>query len=195
MRRLVVGTDLRALCPLRHGGDGVVGAHGQDQAALDGHDLVRPFLEKAGDDAVLSRRDGIKRLVAVALAGRSGRDRQVGQRLTAEAVQRIEDALLFNARFGLIGQVPKFAAAALLGVWTQAAYAVGRTAQYFFNFSVCGSLADVGDAHLVFLVGRGVRDKHGAAVYAAHALSIACEARDLRAVEFVFLHGVFLCFT
>ena len=181
----VVGADLVFAQILHDRRPRRVGARGLDAAAFDLDDLVRPLLEKSGDRPVFSRCGRVLRLIPVSLAGFRPGDLHALELLPAQPVQRIRHALRLEFALGGIVQMPEIAAAALLGIGAQAIDTVRRARYNLLDPAVCGVFPDVDDAKLVFLVRRGVRHKHGAALHAANAQPLAGEARDGSAVDFV----------
>lgn len=181
--RLVIGSDAALPRPLQNGSDGAVGAGRLDQAALHGNDAVCPFPEKSGGKPFFCRGDGVLCLVAVALAALRAGDGNLGQRLAADAVQRVEHALRLQFQLCRVGQVPEGAATAKPRV---RAFAVDAAGGFCYNpkdRAVGGVLSDVRDAQVVFLVRRGVRDEYGAAVHTADAKSFAGKAGDDGAMD------------
>jgi hypothetical protein len=95
VRALVIDAHVVFGHPGEYGSADAVGLGRLQAAALHGDDLVRARTVEAADGAALLVRGGILRLVAVAVQrGRAG-DRQLADGQSADARERVQDALLF----------------------------------------------------------------------------------------------------
>ena len=176
-----------AVNKIRNGLRGALGKLVLDQAAIDRNELVRPLAEKAALCQTVFLGNGKDPFIPIARNAVASNDLIGLYRLLPDSAQRAVDPLELEAKLLFIAHVPGVAAAAFSEIRTCRVASGGGGNEQLLTAGIDRRIGYFDDADAPGFPLERARDKNGATLQTADAVSLAGIALDRDYMQLVFL--------